>query len=49
MDEAITRKGDVPGREVLTAYAPVPPLDWIVFLELPAAEADGLATSEVIE
>jgi hypothetical protein len=29
---------DVQGREVLTAYAPVPPLGWTVFVELPVAE-----------
>jgi hypothetical protein len=32
---------DVLGREVLTAYAPVPPLGWIVFVELPMVEAYG--------
>ena len=30
---------DIQGREVLTAYAAVPPLGWLVFVELPAAEA----------
>jgi signal transduction histidine kinase len=30
---------DVRGREVLTAYAPVAPLGWLVFVELPAEEA----------
>ena len=30
---------DVRGREVLTAYAPVAPLGWIMFVELPAEEA----------
>jgi signal transduction histidine kinase len=30
---------DTRGREVLTAYAPVGPLGWIVFVELPADEA----------
>jgi signal transduction histidine kinase len=30
---------DIQGREVLTAYAPVPPLGWLVFVELPVAEA----------
>jgi signal transduction histidine kinase len=30
---------DIQGRNVLTAYAPVAPLGWLVFVELPAAEA----------
>jgi signal transduction histidine kinase/CheY-like chemotaxis protein len=30
---------DVRGREVLTAYAPVAPLGWLMFVELPADEA----------
>jgi signal transduction histidine kinase/CheY-like chemotaxis protein len=30
---------DVRGREVLTAYAPVAPLGWLMFVELPAEEA----------
>src|SRR5438093_8665051 len=30
---------DVQGRKVLTAFAPVAPLGWIVFVELPRAEA----------
>ncbi len=30
---------DLRGRTVLTAYAPVPPLNWLVFVELPRAEA----------
>ena len=30
---------DIAGREVLAAYAPVTPLGWIVFVELPVAEA----------
>jgi signal transduction histidine kinase len=30
---------DVRGRQVLTAYAPVAPLGWLVFVELPAEEA----------
>jgi signal transduction histidine kinase len=30
---------DVHGRGVLTAYAPVPPLGWLVFVELPIEEA----------
>ncbi len=30
---------DVQGREVLTAYAPVLPLGWLMFVELPIEEA----------
>lgn len=30
---------DIVGREVLTAYAPVAPLGWLVFVELPTEEA----------
>jgi signal transduction histidine kinase/CheY-like chemotaxis protein len=30
---------DVQGRKVLTAFAPVAPLGWLVFVELPVAEA----------
>jgi signal transduction histidine kinase len=30
---------DIQGRQVLTAYAPVAPLGWTVFVELPVAEA----------
>jgi class 3 adenylate cyclase/HAMP domain-containing protein len=30
---------DIQGREVLTAFAPVPPLGWTVFVELPVDEA----------
>ena len=30
---------DIAGREVLTAYAPVAPLGWFVFVELPISEA----------
>ncbi len=30
---------DLRGRPVLTAYAPVPPLNWLVFVEEPRAEA----------
>jgi signal transduction histidine kinase/CheY-like chemotaxis protein len=32
---------DLRGREVLTAYAPVAPLGWLMFVELPADEAYG--------
>jgi HAMP domain-containing protein len=30
---------DIQGRRVLTTYAPVPPLGWLVFVELPVDEA----------
>ena len=30
---------NIEGRKVLTAYAPVAPLGWLVFVELPADEA----------
>jgi signal transduction histidine kinase len=40
-DQEVQVAQDVQGREVLTAYAAVPPLGWIVFVELPAAEAYG--------
>jgi len=30
---------DIAGREVLTAHAPVTPLGWLIFVELPVAEA----------
>ena len=40
---AIRRDGaggdNIEGREVLTAYAPVAPLGWLMFVELPAGEA----------
>jgi hypothetical protein len=34
---------DIYGHEVLAAYAPVAPLGWLVFVELPVEEADALA------
>src|SRR5580693_8143661 len=49
-DQEVQVAQDVQGREVLTAYAPVtpgspqlplPPLGWLVFVELPSAEAYG--------
>jgi hypothetical protein len=33
---------DLAGREVLSAYAPVPPVGWLVFAERPTEEAYGL-------
>jgi hypothetical protein len=32
---------DILGRDLLTAYAPVVPLGWLVFVELPAKEANA--------
>ena len=37
--ERVQESEDISGRKVLTAYAPVAPLGWLVFVELPAAEA----------
>ena len=37
--ERVQESEDIAGRKVLTAYAPVAPLGWLVFVELPAAEA----------
>ena len=37
--ERVQEREDISGRKVLTAYAPVAPLGWLVFVELPAAEA----------
>src|SRR5438093_8853578 len=37
--EVLQVADDVQGRRVLTAYAPVAPLGWLVFVELPVAEA----------
>ena len=41
VDQEVQVAQDVQGREVLTAYAPVPPLGWTVFVELPVVEAYG--------
>jgi hypothetical protein len=30
---------DILGRDVLTAYAPVAPLGWLMFVEMPIEEA----------
>ena len=32
---------DIQGREVLTAHAPIPPLRWLMFVELPIDEANA--------
>jgi signal transduction histidine kinase/CheY-like chemotaxis protein len=37
--ERVQESDDISGRKVLTAYAPVAPLGWLVFVELPATEA----------
>ena len=37
--ERVQESEDIAGRKVLTAFAPVAPLGWLVFVELPAAEA----------
>src|SRR5512133_4039661 len=37
--ETVQESEDIGGRKVLTAYAPVAPLGWLVFVELPADEA----------
>ena len=37
--EAVEIVKDVQGREVLTAHAPILPLRWLMFVELPIEEA----------
>src|SRR5262249_43457937 len=37
--EQLQTADDIQGRRVLTAHAHVPPLDWLVFVELPVSEA----------
>src|SRR5262245_1521910 len=37
--ETVQEAENIEGREVLTAYAPVAPLGWLMFVELPAKEA----------
>ena len=37
--EILQEAENIEGRKVLTAYAPVAPLGWLVFVELPAGEA----------
>jgi hypothetical protein len=41
--EPVQAAKDILGRDVLTAYAPVVPLGWLVFVELPIEEANTLA------
>src|SRR5215471_13978341 len=38
-DETVKEATDLHGRRVLTAYAPVPPLGWTIFVELPRGDA----------
>jgi hypothetical protein len=40
-DQEVQVAQDVQGREVLAAYAPVPPIGWTIFVELPVAETYG--------
>ena len=37
--EHVQEAADIQGQHVLTAYAPVSPLNWLLFVETPAAEA----------
>src|SRR5262249_61705146 len=37
--ETVQESENIEGRKVLTAYAPVAPLGWLMFVELPAEEA----------
>jgi hypothetical protein len=39
----VQRTTDILGRELLTAYAPVEPLGWLLFVELPTDETNALA------
>jgi two-component system, NtrC family, sensor kinase len=41
--EGVQRVTDILGRDLLITYAPVPPLGWLVFVELPVEEANALA------
>ena len=41
--EPVHKAKDIRGRDVLTAYAPVARLGWLVFVELPIEEANALA------
>jgi signal transduction histidine kinase len=44
--EPATIAQDLYGRQVLTAYAPIPPLGWLVFVEQPLVEAfEGIRAS----
>jgi signal transduction histidine kinase len=37
--EQVTEASDFQGRQVLTAYAPISPLGWLIFVDLPVSEA----------
>jgi len=37
--EQVTEASDFQGRQVLTAYAPIAPLGWLIFVDLPVSEA----------
>jgi len=37
--EQVTEANDFQGRRVLTAYAPIAPLGWLIFVDLPISEA----------
>src|SRR6476659_10012022 len=39
--ETVQEAENIEGRKVLTAYAPVAPLGWLMFVELPAEEANA--------
>jgi len=41
--EPVREGQDIHGHKVLSAFAPVSPLGWLVFVELPVEEADALA------
>jgi signal transduction histidine kinase len=46
--EPVTIARDLQGRQVLTAYAPIAPLGWLVFVEQPLSEAfEGIRASIV--
>src|SRR5204862_8071436 len=45
-EEVATIAQDLQGRQVLTAYAPISPLGWLVFVEQPLVEAfEGIRAS----
>ena len=37
--QQVTEASDFQGRQVLTAYAPIAPLGWLIFVDLPVSEA----------
>jgi hypothetical protein len=40
--EQVQAAKDLRGREVLAAYSPIPPLGWLIFVEVPVEEADSI-------